>query len=524
MTTVKLSSSDTTSRSGKTISLWMETTEQPAVGSLTADTRADVCVIGAGIAGMSTAYLLAREGRSVVVLDRGPICAGMTARTTAHLSNEIDDRYTEIERLHGKDGARLAAESHTAAIEHYEWIAREERIDCDFERIDGYLFLAPGDREQLLNDECEAAHRAGLKDVQKLAEAPLPFRPGPCLHFPNQGQVHALKFINGLASAIQRRGGRLYSNTRAESVTSEKAGPATIKVSGGKSITAEHVVVATNSPVIDRLVLHTKQYPYATYVIGARVPYGSVPKGLYWDTIDPYHYIRLQTVDGAEAGAPKYDVLIIGGEDHKTAQDQDMQKHFDNLENWTRERFPMVEAIEFRWSGQVQETFDGLAFIGRNPLDQPNVYVATGDSGMGMTHGMIAGILLTDLIQGRENPWESLYDPRRKTTASLTEFVKENVNVATEYADWVMPGEVKSVDEISPGSGAVIREGLKKIAVYRDESGTLHRRSAMCTHLGCVVGWNDVEATWDCPCHGSRFDKFGEPVLGPANTPLSKAE
>jgi Rieske Fe-S protein len=201
-----------------------------------------------------------------------------------------------------------------------------------------------------------------------------------------------------------------------------------------------------------------------------------------------------------------------------------MQKHFDNLENWTRERFPMVEGIEYRWSGQVQETFDGLAFIGRNPLDRPNVYVATGDSGMGMTHGMIAGILLTDLIQGRENPWESLYDPTRKTTGSLTEFVKENVNVATEYADWVMPGEVKSVDEIPPGSGAVIREGLKKIAVYRDEAGTLHRRSAMCTHLGCVVGWNDVETTWDCPCHGSRFDKFGEPILGPANTPLSKAE
>ena len=518
--------SDDAKRSGKSVSLWMATADVRERRPLDSDIRVDVCVVGGGIAGLSTAYLLAREGRSVVVLERGAIGGGMTGRTTAHLANAIDDRYTEIERLHGKYGARLAAESHTAAIDQYERICKDENIQCDFERVDGYLFLAPEHTEQMLDEELQAAHRAGLTHVTKLPRAPLiSFDTGSCLQFPRQGQIHALKFLEGLAAALERRGGRICGGTRAEGVESDKDKPAKIKVAGGKTVTADHVVIATNSPVIDRLVLHTKQYPYATYVIGARVPYGSVPRGLYWDTLDPYHYVRLQAGEtDAPNSTPTYDVLIVGGEDHKTAQAKNMAEQFDKLEAWTRERFPMVQSIDYRWSGQVQETFDGLAFIGHNPLDRPNVYVATGDSGMGMTHGMIAGILLTDLIQGRENPWKSVYEPNRKTTGSLQEFIKENVNVATEYADWLMPGEVKSVDEIAPGSGAVIREGLRKIAVYRDEHGTLHRRSATCVHLGCVVGWNDVEHTWDCPCHGSRFDKLGAAIVGPANSELSPAE
>ena len=526
MAPTDLTKCEDTDRSGKTVSLWMTTANMPEGRPLDSDTRADVCIVGGGIAGLSTAYLLAREGRSVAVIERGSVGGGMTGRTTAHLSNEIDDRYTEIERLHGKNGARLAAESHTAAIDQYESICRDENIDCDFERVDGYLFLAPEHSEQMLDEELQAARRAGLTNVTKIERAPLPsFDTGPCLQFPQQGQIHALKFLAGLAAAIERRGGRIVTHTRAEGVESEKDRPARVKLAGGKTVTADHVVIATNSPVIDRLVLHTKQYPYATYVIGARVPYGSIPRGLYWDTLDPYHYVRLQAVEKTGTDAtPEYDVLIVGGEDHKTAQAKNMAEQFDKLEAWTRQRFPMVQSIESRWSGQVQETFDGLAFIGHNPLDTPNVYVATGDSGMGMTHGMIAGILLTDLIQGRENPWKSIYEPNRKTTGSFTEFAKENLNVATEYADWLMPGEVKSIDEIAPGSGAVIREGLRKIAVYRDEQGVLHRRSATCVHLGCVVGWNDVEHTWDCPCHGSRFDKVGKAIVGPANTDLSSVD
>ena len=216
----------------------------------------------------------------------------------------------------------------------------------------------------------------------------------------------------------------------------------------------------------------------------------------------------------------RHDLLIVGGEDHKTGQAIDQADRYARLETWTRERFPMAQEVRFRWSGQVMETIDGLAFIGRNPLDEPNVFVATGDSGMGMTHGTIAGILLTDLILGRENPWAALYDPSRKSLGALGTFAKENLNVAKQYGDWLTGGDVESVEEIPTGKGAVIRRGMTKVAVYRDDRGTLHERTAVCPHLGCIVNWNDAENTWDCPCHGSRFDRMGVVINGPANSDL----
>jgi Rieske Fe-S protein len=298
---------------------------------------------------------------------------------------------------------------------------------------------------------------------------------------------------------------------------------ATIATQDGHTVTADAVVVATNSPINDRVAIHTKQAPYHTYVVAARVPAGSITPALYWDTADPYHYVRLHRASNAELGGDnpeRVDLLIVGGEDHKAGQAQDAERRFDALGRWMRERFPAARDLEFRWSGQVMESQDGLAFIGRNPLDAPNVYVVTGDSGMGMTHGTIAGILVTDLIVGRENPWRELYDPSRIRTGAAAEFVKENLNVALQYRAWITGGEVSSVDEIAPNTGAVVREGLRKVAVFRDETGALHRRSAVCTHLGCIVAWNPAASTWDCPCHGSRFNRFGKAITGPAREDL----
>jgi Rieske Fe-S protein len=225
---------------------------------------------------------------------------------------------------------------------------------------------------------------------------------------------------------------------------------------------------------------------------------------------------------GGDADAP-IDILIVGGEDHKAGQAQDAEARYERLERWMRERYPAAGAVEFRWSGQVMETVDGLAFIGRNPLDADNVYIATGDSGMGMTHGTIAGMLISDLIQGRANPWTELYDPSRVRTGAALEWVKENLNVAMQYASWLTAGDVDTVDQITPANGAVIVERGKKIAVYRDERGELHRRSAVCPHLGCIVAWNPAASTWDCPCHGSRFDKFGGVINGPSPRDLDVA-
>jgi glycine/D-amino acid oxidase-like deaminating enzyme/nitrite reductase/ring-hydroxylating ferredoxin subunit len=507
--------------SGKTISVWMATAEVPPQSALAEDTGADVCVVGAGISGMTTAYLLAHEGRSVVVLDDGPIGAGMTERTTAHLTNALDDRYYEMERLHGEKGARLIAESHTAAIDRIEAIVAEEVIDCDFERLDGYLFTGHHKSKKELNDELKAAHRAGLTGVERVRRAPLDaFDTGASLRFPRQAQFHPLKYLAGLTRAIQRDGGRIYTGTHASKI--EGGDTARIETSNGQVVTASSVVVATNTPVNDLIAIHTKQAPYLTYVIGASVPRGAITKALYWDTLDPYHYVRLQSDSSAGNGGERgHDVLIVGGEDHKTGQADDAEKRYARLEKWARKRFPVMEEIEFRWSGQVMETVDGIAFIGQNPLDAPNVYIATGDSGMGMTHGTIAGILLTDLIMGRENEWATVYDPSRITLRAAGEFTKENLNVAAQFVDYVTPGEVDSVEAVAPGEGAILRRGLKKVAVYVDETGAAHERSAICRHLGCIVAWNSDEKSWDCPCHGSRYDAYGKVFNGPANTDLS---
>lgn len=506
--------------SGTTESVWMATANPPEQKPLAKDTSTDVCIIGAGIAGLTTAYLLAIEGKSVIVLDDGPIGGGMTARTTAHLTNALDDRFFELERLFGEKGARLAAQSHTAAISRVEDIVAKERIDCEFERVDGYLFIPPDGKLKILEDELPAAHRAGLLNVRRLERAPLEsFDTGPCLHFPRQAQFHPLKYLTGLAQAIKREGGRIFTGTHADEI--EGGADARITTASGYSVAAGAIVVATNTPVNDRVAIHTKQAPYTTYVIGIRVPKRSIPSILLWDAPadlwDPYHYIRIESVGD-------YDVLIVGGEDHKTGQQHDGSQRWGKLEQWTRNRFPMAEGIEFRWSGQVMEPFDGLAFIGRNPLDADNVFIATGDSGMGMTHGTIAGMLLIDLILERGNPWTELYDPSRKTLSAASDFAKENLNVMAQYAELVTPGDVDSAEQIQKGEGAVVRSGLAKVAVYRDNDGTLHNRSAICTHLGCVVGWNAAEKTWDCPCHGSRFDCYGSVINGPANKDLPAVE
>jgi glycine/D-amino acid oxidase-like deaminating enzyme/nitrite reductase/ring-hydroxylating ferredoxin subunit len=500
--------------SGKSISFWMATANLPRFSKLLTNTQADVCIVGAGIAGLTTAYLLGRAGKSVIVLDDGPIVSGETERTTAHLVTALDDRYLDLERLHGEKGAQLAAESHSTAISQIERIVREEHIDCNFERLNGYLFVPPGESTDILDKEMAAAQRAGLSDVHMVARAPITsFDTGRTLCFPRQAQFHPLKYLAALAQAIMRDGGYIYTETHAAKIEGGKS--ARIETGDGQTVTSGAVVVATNTPVNDLLAIHTKQAAYRTFVIGAIVPAGSISQGLYWDTLNPYHYVRLS------AGG---NVLIVGGEDHKTGQEDDAEARYSRLEEWARARFPMMTKVEFRWSGQVMETVDGLAFIGRNPMDEPNVYIATGDSGNGMTHGTIAGLLLTDLIHGRENAWSALYEPSRKTLGALNTFVRETLNMAGQYVDWVTPGDIKEDVLVPPGSGAIVRRGLKKIAVYCDDAGQLHERSAVCPHLGGIVAWNHSEKTWDCPCHGSRFDRSGKVVNGPAITDLPPAD
>ena len=494
-----------------TTSVWADA-PPPELDALNGNQTCNVCVIGAGIAGLTTAYTLSGYGKSVIVLEDGQVGGGETRRTTAHLTCALDDRYFHLEKVRGKDIARVAAESHGAAISRIESIVNSEGIDCDFERLDGFLFLPPKRSTRDLKRELEAAHRVGLTDVELTDRAPITsFDTGPCLRFPKQAQFHPMKYLSGLVEALRRNGARLYTGAHVTSV--EGSDPVKVQTANGAVVSAGAVVVATNSPITDVVSIHTKQFPYRTYAIAATVEPDSVTPGLYWDTLDPYHYIRLSP-DG---------MLVVGGEDHKTGQEEDPKSRFRKLERWARKRFPIGD-VQFRWSGQVIETMDGLAFIGKDPAGLENVYIVTGDSGMGMTHGTIAGILLPDLIMGRENSWAEAYDPSRKPVKGLPDFLKENINVAAQYTDWLTGGDVSSAEEIPRGEGAILRDGASKHAVYRDDEGQLHAMSAVCTHLGCVVKWNKAERSWDCPCHGSRFDSMGRVVNGPATKELAAVE
>ena len=502
---------------GHTRSVWMATADTGVQPQLSEDVTADVCVVGGGIAGITTAYLLTRENKRVVLIDDGPLAGGETARTTAHLAFYNDDGLTEIERLHGTAGLQVAVDSHHAAVQRIFEIADAEKIDCDQKRVDGYLFVSPqGYGHDFLEKELDAAHRVGIKDAQWVDRAPLPFDTGRCLRFPRHGQFHPLKYVAGVVKAIWHRGGLVYGGTHASAIESDGT-KARVTTAGGAVVTADAVVVTTNTPVNDMVAIHTKQSPWRTYVVGLRVPKGSVNVALYWDTEEIYHYVRLQ--EGAD-----HDVLIVGGEDHKTAQAGDYDQRYGRLIDWTRQRFPMAGEVEFYWSGQVMEPFDCLSFTGRNPGDADNVYIHTGDSGMGMTHGTIAGILLTDLIVGRPNSWAETYSPSRKPSKGLTTWVKDNLVVAAQYRDLLTPGQVDGVSEIAPRTGAVMRRGATKVACYRDENDRIHECSAICPHMGCVVRWNYTEASWDCPCHGSRFDPYGKVVNGPANKNLDRVE
>ena len=497
---------------GATVSFWEATQDLTKRDTPSSPTQTDVCVIGGGIAGLTTAYLLSKAGRRVAVIDDGLIGGGETSRTTAHLSNAIDDRIYRIEKWHGADKAKLAVGAHTAAIEMIGQIVSSEAIDCDYARVDGYLFEAENGEDDL-DLELEAAHRTGLTGVE-FTEMPIrSLGRRRCLRFPDQGQFHVLKYLSGLAAVIEHNGGSLISNKR---VVEWSGGDSpTITTAEGTMIAANSIVLATNYPLMSKMFAELPAY--RTYAVGISVPRGAVPKALYWNTADPYKYIRTQP-DG------DHDLLIVGGEDHRTGHENDGEHRFQNLIDWTRSHFEQAGEVLYKWSGQCFETHDGLAVLGRYSSSEPNVYLITGDSGMGMTHGTIGGMLVSDLILDRENPWTEVFDPSRKATQSIGEAIPEVIDSTVPYVDWLTGGDVSYVEEIPPGEGAVIRDGLSKIAVYRDENGELHRRSAVCTHLGCIVRFNSLEKTWDCPCHGSRFSTSGEAINSPAIKPLASAE
>lgn len=509
--------------SGDNLSYWFSSAIKPlAFEKLNQNVITDILVIGGGIAGLTTAYCLAKEGRKVILVEDGFIGSGETGRTTAHITNILDDHYFELEKMFDTHTAQLVANSHMAAV---KWIAKtvkDHKIDCHFKRVDGYLFLDPSDTVETLEKEYEATKRAGLtSEMLNSVPSIVGLDDKRCLKFSDQAQFHILLYLKGLADSFIKLGGKIYTQTRAQNITTEGA------VANGFKVKANHIVVATNTPVNDWVKMHTKQWPYRTYVVAAKIPKGKLPYALWWDTgnqdskwiVNPYHYVRLEEFDH------QYDLLIAGGEDHRTGQadDEDIKEEdrYANLEKWTKEHFPAIGAIEFKWSGQIMEPIDSLAYIGKNP-DEENIYIITGLSGNGMTYGTLGGIIITDIITGKENPWIEIYSPSRITLKATGYYLHEVGNMALQFIDWLTPEHIKEISDLKLGQGGIISSGLKKIAVYRDEQNNLNTFSAVCPHLGGILQWNADEKSFDCPMHGSRFTNEGKVINGPAVSDLKK--
>jgi glycine/D-amino acid oxidase-like deaminating enzyme/nitrite reductase/ring-hydroxylating ferredoxin subunit len=506
--------------SGSNKSYWLDSESQVEKSRLKENLETDVVIVGGGIAGLSIAYCLVKSGKKIVLVEDGFIGSGETGRTTAHFVTALDDRYYYFEKIFGEEKTKLIAESHKAAIDFVEQTIKEENIDCDFERVAGYLFRHPTDEEDSLDKEFLAATKAGI-EVQRMERAPGLLKSEPALCFLHQAQLHPLKYLKGLCKAIEAKGGKIFTKAHAAQIDHEG-----ITTADGFTVKAKHVVVATNSPVNDTWTMVERQYAYRTYVIGALVKKGELPKALWWDTgnfetnskIPPYHYVRIQSYND------EFDLLICGGEDHPTGDTSKGEVSEDDrytlLETWARHYFP-IEEIVYRWSGQVIEPMDGLAFIGRNVFDHDNVYIVTSDSGNGMTHGSFAGLLISDLVNKKENKWEKLYSPKRFTLRESPQIFKQMIHEFISYAKQV-PGfkSAEELEKVKNGEGKIMRMLEETFGVYRDENGMLHIVSAECTHLKCTIQWNNSEKSWDCPCHGSRFTCDGKVVNGPANTNL----
>ncbi len=378
------------------------------------------------------------------------------------------------------------------------------------------MFQALNTDSQIIDEELDAVRKVGAPVHRIVGVALAHCDAQHALKYPRQATFHPLKYLQGLAEQIIGHGGEFFADTVVTDIAENEDGWSPSKVKAG-FVHARAAVVATNSPISDLFALHTKMAPYRSYAMAFQIKAGALPDALYWDTLDPYHYVRVQP------GDKRKDYVIVGGCDHKSGEADDATVRFDALEAWARNLIPKLGKETHRWSGQVLDTIDYAAFIGRNPGNQ-NIYVHTGDSGQGITHGVVGSLLNSALILGAEAKWMEVYDPGRKTPMAVGNFLKENATAVKNFAEYLAPGELKSFDDLKAGRGAIIRQGLSKVAAYRDKAGALHLRSAACTHIGCHLHWNSFETCWDCPCHGSQFAADGTALNAPAVSPLALIE
>jgi glycine/D-amino acid oxidase-like deaminating enzyme/nitrite reductase/ring-hydroxylating ferredoxin subunit len=501
-------------------SLWLFETAESEYASLSKDLKVDAVIVGGGITGITTAYLLKRAGLKVAVLEKGRIANGETGHTSAHLAYVTDARLHQLTRTFGKDAAHAVWDAGLTAIHQIDELVRRHHLDCEFRWVPGYLHASwddeaggKSDRSGLERD-WELATEFGYA-AELLEAVPIAERVG--VRFADQALLHPTKYVQGLAKQLPGGGGHLFEESEVDGCEASD-GKQIVRCRGHK-ITCDHVILATHIPLqgltskAKAAVLQTHLAAYSSYVLSARLPKGSAASALFWDTASPYNYLRLQERDD-------HVLAVFGGEDHKTGQQPDTTEPFQRLERrWSR-MFPSVR-VGKHWSGQVIETNDGLPFIGEL---SPRQYVATGFAGNGLTFGTFSAMMIRDQLIGAANAWRDLFRPDRSTLRKgLWSYIKENLDYPRYYLqDRLARVEAETIDDVPIGAGRIMKLDGERVAVYRDEQNHVSCHSAVCTHMGCLVRWNSAERTWDCPCHGSRFTPTGQVIAGPAESPLEE--
>lgn len=514
--------------SGETAPVWVHSlpfSKFPRFEALSQDTSTDVCVVGSGIAGLSTAYELITRGKKVVMIEARNVLSGESGRTSGHLSNALDDGYHEIAKKHGWNGATVAADSHTWAIDRAADIVKKLNLDCEFRylramKISQYPRGDPKHEEEvrMIRNEVDSATKAGITaffceglSVQGW-DGRIDQRDGALFH--GQATFHPTKYMVGLLEWLQKHPNfQCFTHTRMASIK-ENNDHVRVQAANGNTITASDVVEATCIPIQKLSIVAELQY-MRTYCIAIRVPKDYIEDCLIYDQAEAYKYVRFTSCDKND------DYMVVGGCDHKVGQDH-VEGRFQELESWVRQRFTKAGSVDYKWSGQIFEPVDYMAFIGRNQ-GKNHTYVVTGDSGNGLTHGILAGKLIADEIEGVENPWASLYNPKRVASIaeSLGSMLKHDMQINSQYRRYLQ-SNIKDIEDLVAGNGAVINKASTggPVAVYKDNEGQAHRFSAICPHMKAVLRWNGVEKSWDCPVHGSRFSCDGVCVQSPANSNL----
>jgi glycine/D-amino acid oxidase-like deaminating enzyme/nitrite reductase/ring-hydroxylating ferredoxin subunit len=498
-----------------TKSVWTKGLKIRRFGRLDKSLNADVVVVGGGITGITAAYLLKKAGASVVLLERRRLGGVDTARTTAHLTFVTDLRLPKLVTRFGRDHAQATWDAGRAAIYQIDEIVKTEDLACDFAWVPGYLHAPwgnPPNHVKRLRQEAELAGKLGF-EAEFLDSIPGLETAG--IRFPNQAKFHPLKYLAGLIEKLPGRKCHLFEGSEVTGVEGQDKS-LTVQTQNG-SVNCDFLVVATHVPLQGKKALlgaalfQSRLSLYTSYAIGAKLPRNALPNALFWDTSEPYQYLRVEDY-------PRHQYVIFGGEDHKTGQADDTESRFEKLEQLLAAYAPQA-LVNLRWSGQVVETNDGIPLIGEITDRQ---FISTGYAGNGMTFGTLGAIMARDAALERPNPWRALFDVnRKKLIAGTWDYVKENMDYPYYMVrDRLISGEARSLASLKRGRGSILQVGGQRVAAYRDKRGKVTTVSPVCTHLGCIVHWNAAEDTWDCPCHGSRFEPTGRVIAGPAESPL----